>query len=429
MGRTKINKRKGPPAQRSRGYFDRLAEIDKVRRKEIKQIVTRQYIDYTQHWRVPEACYQEWKRAEEDPTFKARTIMQMSRDTKIPHQTLSRWKARFQHDKEFRNYYYDSRGQWRRVFTWEEEEAIANFIRENYVAPGIYFTDEDFRELVTTAYLMKYIDSEAPPQFKASNGFIYSFKQHHGFSSRRAHYKRRPVTSDTFIQQWKDEIAEVFKNVPRDHIVNCDETSWKSYPGDIRTWAPTGSRDVCVRIDGDEKQCLTVLATIAADGTKRPLMFIAEGKTSAVLDSQLGDVGVHYRTHTETGWINGTSFMDYLSMLREHQGDDDPIHLICDIYRAHRTKEVLEHAEALGIHMHFIPAGCTDSLQPLDRTVFACLKATLRRLFRQKQAANAFTPVQITKRDSVQMMIFSWEHIQSEIIADAWDILIPESEE
>lgn len=72
---------------------------------------------------------------------------------------------------------------------------------------------------------MKYMDDESP-EFMASNGFIYNFKKHHGFSSRAAHYKRRPVTDSSFVEKWKAEIRQVFKTVPRDHILNCDETSF-----------------------------------------------------------------------------------------------------------------------------------------------------------------------------------------------------------
>ena len=91
-------------------------------------------------------------------------------------------------------------GKHKKIFSDSEEDVIADFIIENYVNQGLYFTNEDFKEIVMAAWnekYMKYIDSENPDdikkykEFHCSAGFITDFKYHHMLLSKVFHLKRR----------------------------------------------------------------------------------------------------------------------------------------------------------------------------------------------------------------------------------------------
>jgi hypothetical protein len=69
--------------------------------------------------------------------------------------------------------------------------------------------------------------------------------------------------------------------------------------------------------------------------------------------------------------------------LRDIFGDADLIHLILDLYSAHRRAHAKATANQLGIIPHFIPAGPRDEFQPLARLVFGALKAIARYLSQQ----------------------------------------------
>ena len=56
----------------------------------------------------------------------------------------------------------------------------------------------------------------------------------------------------------------------------------------------------------------------------------------------------------------------------------------------HRDAEIKALANELNIQLHFIPAGMTDKLEPLDRNCFRALKATARGLFRERYKDNPF---------------------------------------
>jgi hypothetical protein len=155
-----------------------------------------------------------------------------------------------------------------------------------------------------------------------------------------------------------------------DMILNCDETSWRLYPNNILTWWDTGADDVSIHIQGDEKEALTVLATVSASGAKWPLYFLAKGKTTRVERMQIGDVGTHWRSHSVSGWMTSDTFTEYLRLLRDQVLNHGVIHLILDLHSSHRTMEVNAAAAALNIQLHYVPAGMTDVL-PLSIAAFS----------------------------------------------------------
>ena len=344
---------------------------------------------------------------------------------KLPGSTLRTWKSKIKADPE-----YDIQSGYKRnrkaIFTVDEEKAIADFIRINIIEQNQYFTDQDFKIIAMNAYLEKYQNNDNPPKFNCSNGFVYDFKKRNNFSSRRTHLKRRPVVNDDDIRKWRRKIKNIMNTVPKDRIVNVDETAWLFYPRGLLTWANKGSSNVSISIEGSEKDNITVLCAITASGTKLPMMLIAAGKTTLVEDSQLGDVHPHWKCHSETGWTTEGTFIQYLEHLAEHF-DYKEIHLILDVYAAHKTEAVKEAANALNIKLHFIPPGCTDLLQPLDVKVFGALKSTARRLFRERYSG--VKAPKVTSKDAVQNLIKAWEGLSMHIGEAAWDIYKEEEEE
>jgi hypothetical protein len=97
------------------------------------------------------------------------------------------------------------------------------------------------------------------------------------------------------------------------------------------------------------------------------------------------------------------------------------------MFSAHRAALTRAAAEALGIQFVFIPLGCTDILQPLDRPVFGVLKVHARQLWRTQDHAmhNAKTAL-IQMADN---FIVSWDRITPNLIYRACDLYEGEWEE
>jgi hypothetical protein len=153
----------------------------------------------------------------------------------------------------------------------------------------------------------------------------------------------------------------LFSGADHNHIINCDETAWQVVPNGLLTWAPVGADGVSVELNANEKEIITVLASITAARTALPLQFVAKGRTTRAERSQCGDLEYHEVTHSDSGWTTTTTFVEYLKWLRRIYGPGPDLHLILDLYSVHRSQKVKEEAAALGIHLYFIPAGFTDA--------------------------------------------------------------------
>jgi hypothetical protein len=341
----------------------------------------------------------------------------------IPFQRLYDWRARWAQDPDWRPWVYTLRGDHHRVFSDAEERAIADYIIDNYLVPGVLFTDSTFRDIAMTAYLQK-DDDQMRKQFNCSPGFIADFKARNRFSSRRAHLKRRPNVSAEEKAAWVARMATLLHDVP-DHarIINMDESCWRVFPGALQTWAPTGSQNVSVAISGSEKESFTVIAAITAARTKLPLCLIATGKTAVVEESHFGDIGYHHADHSESGWQTAETFRRWLHWLRALYDDGDPIWVVLDCYSVHRADVMRSHAEELGIHLVFIPPGMTDEFQPLDRFVFGAMKSTCRRLYSLHYQSNPFCTMD--KKIAAAFLIRAWEGVSPRVLEEAWSIYDP----
>ena len=171
---------------------------------------------------------------------------------------------------------------------------------------GLIFQDQDFRLLAMQAYLEKNSELDDIKEFTLSDHFIQNFKSRNRFSSRKPHIKRRPCSDSSYIEHWKFEISKLFDEVSHSRILNADETAWKIMPNGLTTWTVKGTDNIQLLVNDDAKECLTVMATITAAGTKLPLFIIAKGKTQQVEQLQIGDVYPHFTSHSESGLMTRT---------------------------------------------------------------------------------------------------------------------------
>lgn len=296
-----------------------------------------------------------------------------------------------------------------RIFNEDEEDSIAFFIWSEKITKGICFTDGDGMEIITQAYLDKhYNDEEFDFEHNVSKGYIYSFKRRHNFVSKLCHLKRRPTTDyDNF------DFIDNF-------IINIDETAIFVAPKQLKVWHSKGVDDVSLPVSFNEKQRITAVCAIAADGFKFPIQFIAKGKTEQVLNTQIGDVSPNIRSFSENGWTNTQTFYQFLSHIKSHYEDNKEIHVILDLYKAHNNDEIKEAAASLEITLHFIPAGFTEKFQPLDAMIFAIIKAYIRHMVRQSLKEGK----DLNKIDACNWMIRAWEKLEPSVVQEAFDYLV-----
>lgn len=343
--------------------------------------------------------------------------------TGFKRRTLYNWRKTLKYNPSFNPLGVKVRPN-SRIFTEEEEDSIALFIWSEKILKGSCFTDEDGIEILTNAFLDKhYNDENFDFEYNVSNGYIYEFKKRHSFVSKLCHLKRRPSTNNTnynFIDSFIEEMKKLFDTCANARIVNVDETAIFVSPKQLRIWHSKGVDDVSIPVQFNEKQRITAVCAIAADGFKFPIQFIAKGQTEQVLETQIGDVGHHLRAYSENGWTNTNTFYQFLNHIRSHFEGEGEIHVILDLYKAHNNEEIKEAAEQLGIKLHFIPAGFTDKFQPLDAKIFAIIKAYIRHFVRQCLREGKV----LSKLDAVNWMVRSWEKLETSVVQESFDYLI-----
>jgi hypothetical protein len=132
-------------------------------------------------------------------------IPQVHHMTGITETDLRRWKHMVTEDPEWRPWLMIY-GEHRRIFTQFEEISVVSFMLDNLISLPLIFTDSDLREVVTSAFLPRYDQSEdEPPAFQYSS-FIKSLKLPHAFTSSRIHYKWRSAVTEERRQNWIQKI-------------------------------------------------------------------------------------------------------------------------------------------------------------------------------------------------------------------------------
>ena len=120
--------------------------------------------------------------------------------------TLYRWTKRWDQDPLYDPSDKSIYGKINRIFTDDQEQSITDYIDNNYIKAGNYFSGIHFQTLAYDAYDEIFVEKEDQPEFSCSPTFIQSFKERHNISSRMAHFRQRPNNKT------KDQITSEFEN-------------------------------------------------------------------------------------------------------------------------------------------------------------------------------------------------------------------------
>lgn len=195
------------------------------------------------------------------------------------------------------------------------------------------------------------------------------------------------VTEDA-LRAWFDRVGSYFKEndllqVLQDpkRIFNCDETGFFLCPKDKQVLVKKGSKRVYNRVANDEKDCLTVLVNVSADGNVAPPMVLFPYKRlpiniKSTVPSWWG-LG-----NTESGWMNMESFYEYVANVfypwLQQQEITLPVVLFLDGHSSHISLPLTTFCKEKGIVLVGLLPNSKHVLQPLDVAVFRPVKRTWR---------------------------------------------------
>ena len=158
-------------------------------------------------------------------------------------------------------------------------------------------------------------------------------------------------------------------------VINWDQTGCQLVSGG--DWTLTAKGESQVTMTGlDDKRQMTLLLSVAMDGTLLPPQLIYAGKTERCLPE------VNFPTEwnvtcTENHWSTEASMLEFAEKVLipyvNQQRDGLPLSqcdqkavAIFEVFAAHRGDALLSLLKDNEIIPLFVPAACTDKLQPLD---------------------------------------------------------------
>lgn len=403
----------------------------------------------------------------------------------IKYETLKYWFYRLKRDPDWIP--KDPSNYPTRIFT-EEEEIMAELILQISESEKLEINNELVQNIIMAFYNelpdeRRQKKNEQDPNnilkdFAASTTFVKDFRIRHHFSRRKLHTKRRSSVNPKEIDEFIRKVRSLVRlKVPKDHIINVDETFWRCIQSGLYTWAPVGSESVKLETNGTEKDGFTAVATIDAEGRKHDLVLIAAGETKRCEENWFfknGNIEIENNEieplqkiyldqtnsrsksktikpravtdHSHSGWTTIDTWKRYLHRLRfnwippkektDFYSIENRIYVIADAFPVHHCNEAIEYATILNIELIKIPEGCTDKYQPLGVKIFGPLKQRARSFINRRngQLLMQMYDIQnhkfrdkipnltgLSKPEATSLHCESWNQVQEYEIEAAWN--------
>ena len=232
--------------------------------------------------------------------------------------------------------------------------------------------------------------------------------------------KKRSEIDEEEVQKYGREFVEAFTSVPWNRILNMDETAWNFVFVRGEVLAVKGKEEVDAQLPDDYRKSFTAIATISADGSKLPPLFLAKGssnKCEKQFDGMKSSPDDYFIFHSQGGNTDNEAMLFYLRLVNKWMKNQNCV-LILDRYSSHMSEPVLEEAEKLKIKLIFIPTSATDKFQPLDLRVFGALKSSASSFFNDHVYK---TGKSYTQAEAADLFVSCWKKLGRNVIASAWN--------
>ena len=223
---------------------------------------------------------------------------------------------------------------------------------------------------------------------------------------------------ENFLQvkaDFLERVAAVIEeySIPPQLILNLDETGLPIIPVSEWTLSCKGQAQVPV-IGLEDKRQITAVLTCSVTGKLLPPQLLYQGKTTRCHPAKVAfppewDIWhseSHWSTHETIKRLVGTVLVPYTEKIKEQLGlpAKQRSLLILDVFRAHRTDDVLDELRSSGFILQYVPANCTSELQPLDLSVNSMYKGTLKDRFTDWYAQKVADAMNLHK-DNIQAVV------------------------
>ena len=285
---------------------------------------------------------------------------------------------------------------------------------------------------ISTLAIIAEIIKLCPEAKDASKGslrvWVYRFMKRYTLSFRSSTHIGQKMP-DNVVK----EVKKFFKKVIKERvsypyglklICNMDETPIFLNMPPSKTIAKKGAKTVFIRTHNQEKVRISVLLTIAADGTKLPPFVIFKDKKHGKNEENLkklpmvqnGEVFVACNenawstTHIMKKWLNKV-WIPYVNKINPEDGQGL---MIIDSAPSHIKPSLLEYINKKKQKYVLIPPGMTRVLQPLDVSINGPFKRYMKNLYIDECIRNKDINMKISREQILKWILEIW-HDESKI--------------
>ena len=248
------------------------------------------------------------------------------------------------------------------------------------------------------------------PEFKASVGWFYRFCKRHDLVKRARTHSIKKIRTEVFqdvVKHLEDlrtlRVDLITKKIPGyENVVFCNADE---VPVQIDTYGYTydfrGKKEIACFQPQAGKVRFTVLLAILSTGDILPptIIFKSSKAVDQLQEKYKGLVQIY---HSPNAWVNGELAKQWLRKVWKSYKAPAGFKraLIWDQFSAHKMADVTSLAKSMG-ELFFIPAGCTDLIQPLDTHINRIVKAKFRKLY--TEYVNENESEQLTKAGNLKL--------------------------
>ncbi|KAL4512506.1 hypothetical protein ABPG72_020343, partial [Tetrahymena utriculariae] len=265
---------------------------------------------------------------------------------------------------------------------------------ESKILDFINFNRKIFNPISTWSIIAKLIELDQTYKEKPLSSlqkWCYAFIKRNNLSFRSATKVGQQISKSLYFYNCEQFLKQIIRfqekfNVPLAGIANMDESpiQFNLYPD--KTVQQIGSKTVTIHTQGQEKQKVSLVLCILANGEKLPPFVIfksKEGKTTEKKLKQLdlvkeNNVFISCQQNAWNDELNMLKWIKHVWRFYTRIKLKKKRLLIMDKCSSHTTQAVTEQLEKLDTKVIYIPSGCTFSLQPLDVSINAPFKRALK---------------------------------------------------
>jgi hypothetical protein len=241
----------------------------------------------------------------------------------------------------------------------------------------------------------KYLQKNGRDVFK---GKMPGEKWSYGFLKRHRHKLSLRVTSNikkARAEKTCNEMRQYFNNlkqsllaVPKQNIMNYDETNLSDDPGKSKCIVKRGTK-YPERILNHSKGCISIMFGATADGKMLPPYIVYKSKHMWTQWVTGGPPHARYN-HSASGWFDANLFEDWFIHIVIPWANNlsGPKLIVGDNLASHLNPEIVSLCEQHNIRFVLLPANSTHLTQPLDVCVFGPLKRLWRKILTQFKIEN-----------------------------------------